>query len=528
MSDTLPSRIAAAFLIPAVALVVAVAGCASSGPIAGDRGPTDDELLAAVPPIPREFRGVWIATVANIDWPSQPGLPVERQKSDLRRLLDRVATLNMNAVVFQVRPMSDALYPSPYEPWSYYLTGEQGRAPEPYWDPLAFAVEEAHRRGLELHAWFNPFRAWHATTGDTLSALHVRNRRSGTVVEYGEQTWMDPGSREAVEHSLAVVMDVVDRYDIDGVHVDDYFYPYPVVDSTGVGIPFPDDDSWLGAGSVSGGALVDPESPDSREAARANWRRSNVDAFIHRMYLGVKSRKPWVKVGISPFGIWRPGHPEGVTGFDAWENLYADARRWLHEGWADYFSPQLYWSLDSEGQPYDRLLDWWIDQNEMGRHIWPGLFTSRVILEGGAYWDPPEIVRQILHTRTVSGADGNIHFSLRAMTPAPHGMGETIHREAYEEPAVIPVSRWIDMDPPAGPDAFLVPDPEGIRLEVAPRSDTAVRVYTVHTLTDDGWTLDLLPGAEAGMLIPDDGIAVVVRAVGRTGRESRPVVARPL
>lgn len=528
MSESVPYRVRAAATAVLLLPVVLLAGCASSSPIVEDAGPGDAEILASLPPIPREFRGVWIATVANIDWPSQPGLPPDRQKADLRRLLDRVEALGMNAVIFQVRPMSDALYASPYEPWSFYLTGEQGRAPEPFWDPLAFAVDEAHRRGLELHAWFNPFRAWHATTGDTLSALHVRERRPETVVEYGDQTWMDPGSREAVEHSLAVIMDVVDRYDIDGVHVDDYFYPYPVVDSGGAGIPFPDDESWIATGPVSGGALVDPESPDSRRAARANWRRSNVDSFIHRMYTGVKARKPWVKVGISPFGIWRPGHPEGVVGFDAWENLYADARRWLHEGWADYFSPQLYWSLDSEGQPYDRLLDWWIDQNEMDRHIWPGLFTSRVILEGGAHWDPTEIVRQILHTRTVEGADGNIHFSLRAMTPAAHGMGETVHREVYAEPAVIPVSTWIDMEPPDEPDAWLVPDPEGIRLEVSPTSITPVRVYAVHTFTDDGWTLDLLPGAEAGMLIPADGIAVVVRAVGRTGRESRPVVAKPL
>ncbi|NNF04434.1 MAG: family 10 glycosylhydrolase [Rhodothermales bacterium] len=528
MSELLPFRIA---LVRATAVLLIAGGlsaCASGGRVGVAPGPSDADLIATVPPIPREFRGVWIATVANIDWPSQPGLPVERQKADLRRLLDRVRALNMNAVVFQVRPMSDALYSSPYEPWSYYLTGMQGRAPEPFWDPLAFAVDEAHRRGLELHAWFNPFRAWHATTGDTLSGLHVRKRRAETVVEYGEQTWMDPGSQAAVEHSLAVIMDVVDRYDIDGVHVDDYFYPYPVSDSTGAEVPFPDDASFLAAGHVSGGALVDPESPDSREAVRANWRRSNVDAFIHRMYLGVKARKPWVKVGISPFGIWRPGHPEGVTGFDAWENLYADARRWLREGWADYFSPQLYWSLDSDGQPYDRLLDWWIEQNRMDRHIWPGLFTSRVILDGGAHWDPPEIVRQIMHTRNVPGADGNIHFSLRAMTPAPHGMGETVHRQVYSEPAAIPASGWIDVDPPEEPDAFLVPDPDGIRLEVSPRSDTVVRVYAVHTLTDNGWELDFLPGAEAGMLIPDDGVAVVVRAVGRTGLESRPVVARAL
>jgi uncharacterized lipoprotein YddW (UPF0748 family) len=314
-------------------------------------------------PIPspqREFRGVWVATVDNIDWPSRSGLPVEQQKAELLAILDRCSALNMNAVVFQVRPSCDALYSSKLEPWSEYLTGADGKAPVPFYDPLAFAVEEAHRRGLELHAWFNPYRARHFVAKSQPSPLHVSRSKPHLVRQYGRYLWLDPSMKEAQDHSIAVIRDVVRRYDIDGVHLDDYFYPYKEKDAEGKEISFPDDASY--AKYLAGGGRL--ESDD--------WRRENVNVFVKRLYDMVKSEKRWVKFGISPFGIWRPGYPPQIQGFDQYAQLYADARKWLVEGWVDYYTPQLYWRIEQKAQSYPVLLQWWVEQNIQKRNMWPG------------------------------------------------------------------------------------------------------------------------------------------------------------
>src|SRR5688500_4792441 len=265
----------------------------------GAASPDDDG-----PAVAREFRGAWVASVANIDWPSRPGLTSEQQQAELLALLDRAAQLRLNAVILQVRPAADALYPSRLEPWSEYLTGEMGKAPVPFYDPLAFAVAEAHRRGLELHAWFNPFRARHASARSPVSRDHVSNTRRGLVKEYGRSLWLDPGEPEARRYSLSVIMDVVRRYDIDGVHIDDYFYPYRERDGSGRLISFPDDASWRRY-RRSGGRLT-----------RDDWRRRNVDLFVESVYTAMKREKPLVRFGVSPFGIWRPGSPPQVTGLD--------------------------------------------------------------------------------------------------------------------------------------------------------------------------------------------------------------------
>src|SRR5882724_12073739 len=289
-------------------------------PALGCRAATYQVSSVTPPPLAREFRGVWIATVANIDWPSKPGLTTAQQKAELISLLSHAAQLKLNAVIFQVRPACDALYDSKIEPWSEYLTGVMGKAPEPFYDPLAFALEEAHKRGLELHAWFNPYRALHKSHSGNISAGHISRTHPELVRSYGEYLWLDPGEREVQEYSLRVVMDVVKRYDIDGVQFDDYFYPDP----TGLNREFPDEASWRKYG-VSG------------KLSRADWRRENVNAFISRVYTSIKAAKPWVKFGVAPFGIWRPGEPAQITGFDAYASLYADSRKWLAEGWVDYF-----------------------------------------------------------------------------------------------------------------------------------------------------------------------------------------------
>nr|MCU0623047.1 family 10 glycosylhydrolase [Gemmatimonadaceae bacterium] len=322
--------------------------------------PVPDDL----PPVPRrEFRGLWVTTVGNTDWPSVPGLDAEAHRAELRVVFDRAAALGFNAVVLQVRSAGDAIYPSGLEPWARVLTGRQGQ--DPGWDPLAFAVAEAHARGLELHAWFNPFRAGRVADSALLAPTHLWRARPDLARLAHGQLWFDPGEPEVRAHALRVIADVVTRYDIDGVHLDDYFYPYPTSAERPVG--FPDDASyarWLAGGGTP--------------MARGDWRRQNVDRFVEALFAEVRRVRPTVKVGISPFGIWRPGHPPGVKGLDAYADIYADARQWLARGWVDYFAPQLYWPIASPGQPFVPLLAWWQGVNTSRVHLWPGLPGYRV------------------------------------------------------------------------------------------------------------------------------------------------------
>jgi uncharacterized lipoprotein YddW (UPF0748 family) len=380
-------------------------------------------LLAAdpVPPPPREFRGVWVATVANIDWPTKPGLTAERQKAELIGILDQCKSLNLNAVVFQIRPMCDALYESDLEPWSGFLTGTQGKSPG--YDPLNYAVEEAHKRGLELHAWFNPYRAWSPSAKGDPAANHLVKTRPDLAKKYGKHFWLNPTHPEVQKHSLDVVLDVVRRYDLDGIHMDDYFYPYPELDENKKEIPFPDDDTWQSY-RMGGGTL-----------ARDDWRRDAVNQFVKTLYAETHKLKPWVKVGISPFGIWRPGHPATIKGFDQYGKLYADAKLWLNEGWVDYFTPQLYWEIDKPDQSYPVLLDWWAKENTKKRHLWIGNSASR--------HSPAELIRQIEITRKSGTATGNVFFSMKAFS----GAKADALKGRYAERAAVPDSPWLGKRP---------------------------------------------------------------------------------
>ena len=375
--------------------------------------------LEQYPRATREFRGAWIASVANIDWPSSPGLPVETQQEEARNLVGTARDVGLNALILQVRPAADALYASPFEPWSEYLTGEQGRSPQPFYDPLAFWVDEAHRAGLELHAWFNPYRARHPSAKGALAAQHAANMRPEIVKTYGEYLWLDPGEPAAAGRALAVILDVVRRYDVDGVHIDDYFYPYPVKGADGQEIAFPDDNSW-NAYLASGGGL-----------SRPDWRRANVDALVERMYSEVHRQSDRVRVGVSPFGIGRPDRrPPGVTGFSQYDAIYADVERWLENGWMDYLAPQLYWKSDSPGQPFAALLAYWQSQNPRRRDICPGLFTSRID-ESENSWTPDDILGQVALARA-GGANGHVHFSLSAIAQNRRGIADRL-RAVYAE-----------------------------------------------------------------------------------------------
>ena len=495
----------------AAALLAAVA---SSGRAQQPQAPAD--TVTEPEPLRREFRGVWVASVANIDWPSRPGLSTCDQQAELIALLDRAVELRLNAIVLQVRPAGDALYASKLEPWSYFLTGEEGKAPSPYYDPLAFAVREAHARGLELHAWFNPYRAHHPANK---SASHARNHVSrqlpAYVKQYGSYLWMDPGEPAIRRHTLRVVLDVVKRYDIDGVHIDDYFYPYQEY-SGGKVVDFPDDRSWRRY-RRSGGKL-----------ARDDWRRRNVDQLVRELYQGVHATKRWVKFGISPFGIWRPGYPEQVTGYDAYARLYADSRKWLRNGWVDYFTPQLYWPIAQTGQSYPVLLDWWNGENVKKRHMWIGNFTSRVGPGRQQGWTTSEVLDQISITRERPASTGNVHFSARAFFANNDSLVERLSAGPYADLALVPRSPWIARTPPARPVVRLMKreaadslDPLRLTLR---RGGTATPFLWVVRARGDStsWSAAILGGTTPAITVPAKTRWVRVTAVDRAGNESAP------
>ncbi|HET7910880.1 MAG TPA: family 10 glycosylhydrolase [Pseudolabrys sp.] len=362
-----------------------------------------------------EFRGAWVATVYNLDWPSKPGLSPAAQKTELRALLDRAAELHLNAILLQVRPASDALYASRFEPWSEFLSGEAGVSPG--YDPLAFATAEAHLRGLELHAWVNPFRAA-ISAKQKLPANHVAKKHPEWVRRFGKQLWIDPGNPEARQYVINVIIDMLGRYDVDGVHLDDYFYPYPLRPGEAT---FPDDATWARFGRRAG-------------MSRGDWRRANINDFVHSLYRAVKATKPRARLGISPFGIWRPGVPSTIrAGVDAYGQLFADARKWLAEGWVDYLAPQLYWSIEPEEQSFPVLLDWWRAQSH-GKPIWPGIATERI----GSKRPAREITRQIELTRRGTSSPGQIHWSMKALMRNQGGIDRLLLNGPYARTAEHP------------------------------------------------------------------------------------------
>ncbi|MDQ6718145.1 MAG: family 10 glycosylhydrolase [Gemmatimonadota bacterium] len=470
------------------------------------------------PAVRREFRGVWVATVSNIDWPSKPGLSTQQQKDELIALLDRCAALHFNAVVLQVRPAADALYPSKLEPWSEYLTGVQGKAPSPYWDPLAVAVNEAHKRGLELHVWINPYRARHPSARSPNSSDHISVTHPELVRKYGTHLWMDPGEPAVRAHTLAVVNDIVARYDIDGVHMDDYFYPYSENDASGKKIPFPDSESY--ARYRNGGGTLE----------RDDWRRENVNQLVHEMYAAIKQAKSWVKFGVSPFGIWRPGYPERIKGFDAYSELFADSRKWLTEGWVDYFTPQIYWAIGKPDERYPLLLHWWAQQNPMHRNMWVGNYPGRVTGKPSG-WPAQEIIDQIAMTRAEPGVTGNVHFSMETFTRSADGLSEKLLAGPYNLKALIPPSPWLDDKPPAQPEIKIARDSNGaVSVRLIPRGSERTWLWLVQTWQGTQWQYDILPGDSTSYSIPAVAGAtpdlIAVSSIDRLGNESNRAILK--
>lgn len=475
-------------------------------PTTGTTAPTEENFRTNLPEIKREFRGAWIASVANINWPSRNDLTVEQQKAEAISMLDMLRDNNFNAAIFQIRPSADALYTSNLEPWSYFLTGETGKAPSPNYDPLQFWIEEAHKRGLELHVWLNPYRAHH-TNGGAVSNLSMVNKLSDIVLRLKNgMYWFDPANPKTQGHVSNVVRDIVKRYDIDAVHFDDYFYPYATYNK---GADFPDNASW-NAYVSSGGTL-----------SRADWRRDNVNKFVERIYKEIHAEKNNVRFGISPFGIWKPGYPAGVVGSSQYDELYADAKLWLNKGWVDYFSPQLYWPVDSKGQSFEALLSWWQSENTMNRHLWPGLNTVEIKVSDR----PAEIKNQIAISRNILKNDaGEIHWSIAGLTKNPN-MLPALKNGPYSEKALVPKSPWIKAVPLQTPTLFIADNGSFAQTSWSTKNAADVFQWVLFTQYNGIWQTEILTLDTLSKDIPKfkDGkklSAVAIKAIDRLGNES--------
>ncbi len=380
--------------------------------------------LIAQQPVKPEFRAVWVATVSNIDWPDMPTTSSMVQKQAFIRLLDMHKANGMNAVIVQVRPAADAFYPSPYEPWSQWLTGIQGRPPSPYSDPLAFMITETHKRGMEFHAWMNPYRAVFNLNGSSITATHITRLHPEWFLTYGDKKYFDPGNKEVQQYVTAIVKDVVKRYDVDAIHFDDYFYPYRIA-----GKEFPDEAKFRQYGK--GMSIED-------------WRRSNTDSVIFMLYRTIKETNSKCQFGISPFGVWRNSDkdPNGSmthAGQTNYDDLYADIVLWLKKGWIDYVTPQLYWEFGHKSAPFDVLVDWW-SRNTYGKNCYIGLGIYRAG-SNEAWRDKTQIPRQIRKIRSTPNVNGMVFFSSKTFEKNPNGWSDSLRLNYFKIPAPTPSGR---------------------------------------------------------------------------------------
>jgi len=383
-----------------------------------------------------EFRGVWLATVVNIDFPSSKNLSTEQQKDEFIKLLDMHKRNGMNAVIVQIRPAADAFYPSQYEPWSEYLTGKQGQPPSPYYDPLKFMVAETHKRGMEFHAWMNPYRAEFKIGKSSISPTHITRRHPEWFIDYGGVKYFDPGNKDAQNFVENVVRDVVKRYDIDAIHFDDYFYPYRIA-----GKEFNDQSSFVKYGNGM---------------SRDDWRRSNVDSIIVHLSKAIKEENKYCQFGISPFGVWRnidkdsegSNTKAGQTNYD---DLYADILLWLRMKWIDYVVPQLYWEISHKVVGFEVLTDWWA-RHTYGRQLYIGQGIYRALESKSYAWkNRNELPNQIKFLRKYPQIQGSAFFSSSTFFSNPNGWNDSLRNNYYKYPAIPPPMPWIDSAKPAQP-----------------------------------------------------------------------------
>jgi uncharacterized lipoprotein YddW (UPF0748 family) len=464
----------------------------SSGETGTSGGPTQDLVPVGHT---RELRAVWVASVGNINFPSEQGLGVAEQQDELRATFDAVAAAGLNTVILQVRPESDALYASAIEPWSRYITGTQGE--DPGYDPLEFAVAEAHLRGLELHGWFNPYRAA-ASAGSAVAADHISKKFPEYAYKYGNFLWMDPGAEVVQDQLVDVITDVVTRYDIDGVHFDDYFYPYPD------GSDFPDDATY--GEYVDGGGSLD----------LGDWRRDNVNRMVKRVGETVAGLRPSVRWGISPFGIYRPGTPPGIQGLDQYAEIYSDPLKWMQEGWLDYLAPQLYWPSTQAPQAYGVLIEWWSSITMEGRHIFAGNYLSKIGSE--AKWSLEEFQTQIELSREYAdqGSQGNIFFHVGPILENSEGITDLLTGDLYARPSLTPPIAALMNEDVAPPQVVLV---EGGAM-VSHAQPESLRAWVVYRALGEGWEIDrITPASQASVPLVGPG-TFAISAAGRSGVES--------
>lgn len=382
-----------------------------------------------------EFRGVWVASVNNCDWPSKKNLSTDSQKIEFINLIELHKKNGMNALIVQVRPAADALYNSPYEPWSEYLTGTQGVAPNPYYDPLTFMIEETHKRGMEFHAWLNPYRAVFNIKESSIAANHLTKTKPEWFVAYDGKKYFNPALQEVRDYFIKIITDIVTRYNVDGIHIDDYFYPYPAANKS----DFPDD--WYYKKMGNG-------------LSKADWRRSNCDSIIKQIWTTINSVPRRVKFGISPFGVWRNANVDvngsnTQAGCSNYDNLYANITLWLKNGWMDYCVPQLYWHRKHPQCDFDTLLDWW-NKNTFGRQLFigHGLYMTENIK---AWKEKSELPNQIKNLRTCTATQGSIYFSSKTFKNNPNGWCDSLQQNYYSTPAIVPPMFWIDAEKPDAP-----------------------------------------------------------------------------
>ncbi len=377
-----------------------------------------------------EFRGVWIASVDNIDWPPKGMMNPDSQRTEFIRQLDMHKMNGMNAVIVQVRPAADAFYPSPFEPWSQWLTGRQGQPPFPYYDPLDFMIRETHKRGMEFHAWCNPYRADFKIGASSIAPNHITKIHPEWFLDYGDKKYFDPASNQVQKFVVKVVADIVHRYDVDAIHMDDYFYPYRIA-----GKEFPDDESY---------------KRSKTKLNKDDWRRSNVDSIMKKLAIAIKKEKPWVQFGISPFSVWRnkdkdPKGSDSKAGQTNYDDLYADILLWLKEKWVDYVAPQLYLEIGHEKIDYAKMLDWW-SKNSFGRNLYIGLGIYRSG-SNAAWKNPNELPNQIKLLRQYSNVHGSIYFSSKSFNNNPNGWSDSLRNNYYKLPAKVPEIEWLPKKP---------------------------------------------------------------------------------
>lgn len=470
-----------------------------------------------------EFRGVWIATVNNIDWPAGGVTDPGQQKADYIRLLDMYEKNGMNAMIVQVRPAADAFYPSQYEPWSQWLTGVQGKPPSPYYDPLQFMIEETHKRGMEFHAWLNPYRAVHNIGSFSVAENHITRIHPEWFVTYGDKKYFDPGNKEAQNFVVNVVRDIVKRYDVDAIHMDDYFYPYRIP-----GKEFPDEASYKKSGSLLN---------------KDDWRRSNTDSIIKALSLVIKQEKKLCRFGISPFSVWRNNDKDSVRGSDSrsgqtnYDDLYADILLWLQKGWIDYVTPQLYFTIGHPKVDYAKLLDWW-SRNSYGRHVYIGHGVYKAGTKEAGWDNPNEIPNQIKLLRRNPNVQGSIYFSSVSFQRNPNGWNDSLQNNYYKYPALLPPMRWIDNEKPWPPIVEKEIDDDSIiqlKVKPDPRNHIPIKYYVVYQYAADSHseTFGNVPQYISRLITTPDGFKLkeplsskhfsyryVITAVGKNNNES--------